>query len=812
MMSNNDDDEDFTLCSGSPDERWLTNFFGSNSNEGNLENTNTHSIHPNNNHATADNTHVIHAVSQSQLSQGDTTETSVDATKGRPKNDNSSPHSTPDQRKKQKVDREDTDDDDDMILQQEDKPSESCACCAGTGACVNRNNTTIRSCSDGSQKYDSSSMVSTLDEFEFELIQVGTVNPNYPTAVIFPCARVSQDDEAYDNEQSQLLKVILGAERIADDCKMNLSIVNCKYDAIGVKRHVGYASSDAFRQLKDDIIQLQKQGLLNNVDHIWLMFNDILRIGLETSHLDDLEKKLNDLSIANVQVQTVRQFDQGSDYLQKSAAINKKLDTALLNIHEKSSHMNAVKELPRSSKNEQMQEKIDKCMRENTKLFDEGDDELNSLIDNAHARTNLLPQGGPEYLEFLDNLCEDMDNGETSPEDGVTLFLKYIDENFKDEKERGRIFHLGTTACSYKLDSRRNKKTANDEDSVFQCSYILGYYNATGIVIGDDGDTFILLRNNQRKRRGVRFPEEMALGLLAVGCELVIDNTMTTSPRVSSFLWRNQFFNGVHKATRTHLYLAQHVGITNDLTNNPTPTCHQTYEIVAIAESERLEDEMKAYNHAKKEQQVLKETRQGGKIMSRIKDPEEKKKFQNAMEVISNRHMTDKFRAGINTALGVKLFMTSVVTSGRSISVHRSQRILHRQSTNDNNMDELTEAMAKVTLTTLDAGDTITKPRDCDVKMSRGSFLSNQGNRTLYRAIKEKRAEYDRATKYQEKADIRKSMIAKVKNEIKGVMFWNKKGKSQTWDHLDSEKDIDDALKLMFKRLKMKEGNLVWVT
>jgi hypothetical protein len=786
-MSNNDDDEDFTLYSGSPDERWLTNFFGSNSNEGSLENTNTHSIHPNNNHATADNTHVIHAVSQ--LSQGETTETSVNATKGRPKNDDSSPPSTPDQRKKQKVDREDTDyDDDDMILQQEDKPSESCACCAGTGACVNRNNTTIRysSRSDGSPKYDLSSMMPTLGEFDLELIQIGTAKPNSPTAVIFPCARVSQDDDAYDNEQSQFLKEIHAAEQIADRCNMNLSIVKCKYEAIGVTRHVGFGSSPAFRKLKNDIILLQQQRLLKDKQNIWLMFNDVLRIGLEPSHFDDLQKELNELDIANVQVQTVRQFDLGTDYLRKSAAVNERLNTVIGKIHEKSSHVNAAKELPRSYKNQRKQEKIDKCMRKYEKKFDEGDTELNTFIDNAHGRINLLPQGGSDFFDFFDNLCEDMDNGVTSPEEGVKLFLKYIDENFEHEKKRGKQFHLGTTACSPKRDSNKNKKTANGEDSVFQCSYILGFYEASGINISDDGGIFILLRSNQRKRRGVLFPEEMALGLLAVGCQRVIDNTATTSTRVGSFLWRNMFFNGVHEATDTPLYLAQHVGVTNDLTIN-TPTCHKTFMDVSFAESERLEDEMKAYNRAKKEQQVLKETRQGGNITSRIKDPEEKKKFQDELEVISKRHMTDKFRVGINTAIGTKLFMTGLTTSETSISAHR-QGILHRQSMNgdDDDMDELTEAVTtKVTLTTLDAGDTITKPRGCDVKLMTGSFLPNQGNKVLYRVIKEKRAEYDRVTRNQEKMDIRKGIIADVRDEIEGVTFWNKKHNSQTWNHMD---------------------------
>lgn len=855
-MMDNDDDEELNLYDGSPDERWLSNFFGSNNNEDDLDNVemNTHDVHPDNNSTTANdlemNTDAIHVVSQSQLSQG-----------GRLKDDNSTP-SSQDQRKKQKVVMEDTEDDGDMILQQaianslvednsmedtedadmikqaienslkdssmpsdgvkpegDDRPSESCSCCAGTGPCINRNNTTTHysSRSDGSQKYDLSSMSSTLHGFDFELIPIGTDKPNSPTAVIFPCARVSIDNDAYDNEQSQVLKEIHGAKQIADHCNMNLSIVNYQYDAIGVKRHVGYASSDAFRQLKDDIIQLQKQGLLNNVDYIWVMFNDILRIGLKPSHLDDLLKELNELGITNVQVQTVRQFDQGTGHLRKSAAINEKLDTALLNIHEKSSHRNAVKELPRSSKNERKQEEIDKYMREYEKNFNEEDTELNNLINNAHDRTNLLPQVGPEYIQFLDDLFEDMDNGVTSPKDGVKLFLEYIDENFKDEKERGKIFHLGYTVCSHQMDATKKKKTANGEDSVFQCSYILGFYKATGIIISNDGGNFILLRSNQRRRRGVLPPEEMALGLLAVGCELVIDHTMTTSTRVSSFLWMNEFVNCLHEETDTRLYLAQHFGVTNDPTSNRDPTCYQTFKDASIAESQRVADEMKAYNLAKKERQALKENLQSGTIISRIKDSKEKREFQDELEVISKKPITNKFREGLNKAIGANLFMTNLVTSERSIPIERRRnphRISHRRSMNDNDddmdMDELTKATTKVTLTTLDAGDTITEPRDCDVILHQNkSFLSNQGNQVLYRLIKENKAEYDRVTKT-EKMNIRKDIIADVMNEIEGVTFWNKKN-NKTWNHLESDRDIGDRIKRLMNVLRMDEnGELVW--
>ena len=55
-------------------------------------------------------------------------------------------------------------------------------------------------------------------------------------------------------------------------------------------------------------------------------------------------------------------------------------------------------------------------------------------------------------------------------------------------------------------------------------------------------------------------------------------------------------------------------------------------------------------------------------------------------------------------------------------------------------------------------------------------------------------------------------LVAKVRNEINGVLFWSRKSNSQTWNHLDDDKDIDNALKTMFKRLKLKEGGLVWVT
>jgi hypothetical protein len=745
MMSNNDDDEDFTLCSGSPDERWLTNFFGSNRNEGNLENTNTHSIHPNNNHATADNTHVIHAVSQSQLSQGETTETSVNATKGRPKNDNSSPHSTPDQRKKQKVNREDTDDDDDMILQQvianslavisdgvkpegDDKPSESCVCCAGTGPCSNRNNTTIRysSHSDCSQN-NLSSMMSTLDEHDLELIKIGTGSAK---AVVFPCARTSFDDECYDNEESQILKVILGAMKVVECCDMTIYIVNHKYIAAGVKRYVGFGASPAFQQLKNDILQIQKQGLLKDVKNIWLMFNDVLRIGLDPSHLKDVLEELNKLDgVHNIEIQTVRQFDLGTGDLKETAAINKKLNELLGNIHEKSTHVNAAKDLSRSFENLQLQKRIDKCMRKNRKLLDHNDKKLNTLIDNAHKRTNLLPQGGSDYFDFLDNLCINMDKGVISSEDGVVLFLKYINENFQDEKKDRRIYRLCTTACSHKSDSNKTKKTANDDDSAFQVAYIFGFHEARGLPVSDEDDDTVILTNNQRQRRGVCFPEIMALGLLAVGCELVIDNTVTTSTRVSSFLWRNKFFNGVHEATSTPLHSAQHVGVTNDLTNNPDPTCYQVYALVANEESKRIEDEMKAYERAKKKHLEVKANCKDGNIIGRIKDSEERAKFRGEMETISDKRITNKIRVGINNSLGVNLFMTDLTTSEKSIS---AERILQRKSFfgNDNVIDEIIEGVTtKVALTNLDAGESrITEPRGCDVKMTVGSFLPNQWN------------------------------------------------------------------------------------